>query len=807
MDKDVAINLIYNITILLTLALIYSVFQTKNRIYNLFYKIVLGFLNGGAGLLIMSSAMQLEKGVIFDARSILISVSGMFFGAVPTLIAGLIMITYRIIIGGPGVIMGVLVILTTGSIGILWHRYRFENILESKFPYNLEFYLLGLIVHIDMLLCMFALPKDLVRDTLESMFFPVIILYPMGSYLLCSIFLTQIDRYHLLHKLAESEEKYRQIAENTTDVIWTTDLELNITYISPSIERLFGGSCTSYVNRTLEEKFPPQDLNKLKLILEEELEKDRDPDSDKNRSRIIEVRQYRADGSTSWISMHISFMRNENGTVIGLNGISRDINELKKIETEKARQSALLVSLIDSIPDLIFYKDIQGIYLGCNDSFEKYTGKSKKEIIGKTDYELFPWEVADSFKYHDGEMLKYNRSRHNEEGLIYPDGRKVLVDTLKTPYWDYDGNLIGILGISRDITDRKQKEEEIYHIAYHDHLTGLYNRRFYEEELRRINVRRNMPLTIGMGDVNGLKVINDSFGHTVGDELLKKAAEIIKKSCRADDIIARLGGDEFVLLLPQTSSAEAEKIVERIHELSSKEKINGLDISISFGHETKIKETEAIDDIIKNAEDKMYRNKIYETASWRSKTIDLIMNTLYEKNNREMFHSKRVSRICEEIAIHMNLGKSAVEKIKLAGLVHDIGKIGIDEKILNNPNKLNEDEWYEMKKHSEIGYRILMSAKEFSEIAKYVLEHQEKWDGSGYPNGLKGQEISLEARIISVADAFDAMTGIRTYGQVLTIEEALEEIRRCAGKHFDPGIAKLFVEKVAVSLQQINRVS
>lgn len=803
MDMNIALNLIYNITILITLALFYSIFQTKNRIDHLFYKIILGFLNGAAGLLIMSAAVTLDNGMIFDARSILLGVSGMFLGAVPTWIAGSIMILYRILIGGPGVLTGALVILTTSAIGVLWHRYRIQDILKRKDPYALEFYLLGLIIHIDMLLCMFTMPKAILWDTLEAMFFPVILLYPIGTYLLCRILKNQRERWDLLNQLTESEEKYRQIAENTSDVIWTTDLFLNMTYISPSIEGLFGETPASFSQKKVEEIFPPQDLNTLKAIYKEELEKDQDPYSDKNRTRIIEVKHYRADGSIAWVSMHISFMRDKKGSIIGLNGITRDITEIKKVEVENTRQKALLVSLIDSIPDLIFYKDVEGVYIGCNGSFEAFAGRPKQEIIGKSDEELFPGEAAKAFKYHDQQMLKHKLARHNEEWVLYPDGRKLLMDTLKTPYWDAEGNLIGILGISRDITERKQKEEEIANIAYHDHLTGLYNRRFYEEEMRRIDVRRNLPLTIVMGDVNGLKLVNDSFGHEAGDVMLKKTAEILKKSCRADDIVARLGGDEFVVLLPKTGAAEAEIIVERICELSSQERIKGLGISISLGYETKTQETETMEDIFRNAEDKMYQQKLFKKSSLRSQTIDLIMNALYEKNNREMAHSKRVSRICEEIAIHMNLCDTAVEKIKFAGLVHDIGKIGVDEKILNSSQALNDEEWHEMKKHSEMGYRILMSAKEFSEIAKYVLEHQEKWDGSGYPKGLKGEEISLEARIIAIADAFDAMTGVRNYKRAFSIEEALEEIKRCAGKHFDPEIAKLFVENyAAVSAQR-----
>jgi len=173
----------------------------------------------------------------------------------------------------------------------------------------------------------------------------------------------------------------------------------------------------------------------------------------------------------------------------------------------------------------------------------------------------------------------------------------------------------------------------------------------------------------------------------------------------------------------------------------------------------------------------------------------LIINTLYEKSNREMLHSKRVSEICEDIATKMNFARDDVNQIRIAGLMHDIGKIGIDGKILNKPEKLNNDEWTEMKRHPEIGYRILSSVNEFSEIADYVLEHQEYWNGKGYPRGLKGEEISMQARIITVADAFDAMTSNRTYGKALSEEEATNEIRRCSGTQFDPFIARVFIEK------------
>jgi len=358
---------------------------------------------------------------------------------------------------------------------------------------------------------------------------------------------------------------------------------------------------------------------------------------------------------------------------------------------------------------------------------------------------------------------------------------------------------IEIVGISRNIEERRKAQAESLYLSYHDQLTGLYNRRFYEEELDRLDTENNLPLTIAMGDVNGLKLINDSFGHAAGDELLKRVAEVIRKGCREGDILARLGGDEFSIILPQTNAVEAGKVLDRIKDLLSEEKAGAIGISISFGYETKNNGNEDVQEIIKKTEDHMYRHKIYESSSMRSRTIDLIMNTLFEKNDREMLHSKRVSEICEAIANKMDFDKDDVNQIRIAGLMHDIGKIGIDEKILNTPQALDDDDWKEIKKHPEIGYRILNSVTEFSEIAGDILAHHERWDGTGYPKGLKGEEIPLRARIIAIADSYDAMTVGRAYKAARSEDATAEEIRRCSGTQFDPEIAKIFIAMVLKS--------
>jgi diguanylate cyclase (GGDEF)-like protein/PAS domain S-box-containing protein len=348
----------------------------------------------------------------------------------------------------------------------------------------------------------------------------------------------------------------------------------------------------------------------------------------------------------------------------------------------------------------------------------------------------------------------------------------------------------------RDISERKQMEMKLEYLSYHDQLTGLYNRRYFEEELKRLDVQRNLPLTIVMADVNGLKLINDSFGHAVGDELLKKVSEVMKKGFRADDIIARLGGDEFVVLLPKIDNYDTEQIVKRIKAFALKENVGSIGISISFGWETKNNNDENVQEVLKKAEDHMYKKKLFDSPSMRGKTINAIISTLHEKNKREEAHSHRVSTLCKSMGKALNMSESEIQELKSVGLLHDIGKIAIEENILNKPSKLTDGEWEEIKRHPEIGYRILSTVNDMSEMSEYVLAHHERWDGNGYPKGLKGEKIPLQSRIISIVDTYDAMTSERSYRKALPEETALEELRKNSGSQFDPKLVMLFIEKV-----------
>jgi len=506
-----------------------------------------------------------------------------------------------------------------------------------------------------------------------------------------------------------------------------------------------------------------------------------------------EYRMKHKNGSWVWINDRGKVVsRTKEGKPLLISGTHTDITKRKRAELALKDSEEKYRLLFEHNPLGVIHFDSSGIIINCNENFSKIILTPQKVIVG---YDL--WNFPEK-GFVEALKVALMGKQSTYEGIY-----KLLESEIETnyrvifdPILTDKGIISGGIGIVEDISEKKRKEEEILYLSFHDQLTGLYNRRFYEEELRRLDKERNLPISIIMGDVNGLKLINDSFGHGVGDELLIKAAEIISKGCRSDDIISRVGGDEFVILLPQTNEFEAEQMISRIKNLSSYEKVGSIDISVSFGFETKNKMEYKIEDVFKKAEDDMYNHKLFESPSIHGKTVNTIIKTLYEKNRREEAHSQRVSKLCESMGEVLGLSDYKIKELKTVGLLHDIGKIAIGEHILSKPGKLTDEEWNEIKRHSEIGYRILSTVNEMSEMADYVLAHHERWDGKGYPKGLKADEIPMESRIIAIADAYDAMTGERSYRRPMEEAEVIKELRSNAGTQFDSELVNLFIEKV-----------
>ena len=396
------------------------------------------------------------------------------------------------------------------------------------------------------------------------------------------------------------------------------------------------------------------------------------------------------------------------------------------------------------------------------------------------------------------EVLKDNSTFSEEYQILTASGKIKWVLEHARGLKGEDGKILGLEGMIIDITKRIQKEEEIKYLNYHDTLTGLYNRRYFESQRSIYDCEEHYPLSVIMGDIDGLKLINDSLGHTEGDKLIIAIANILKANSRKSDILARTGGDEFSILMPDTTNDEADRIIKRICaacvEYKRRKSYDTYPLSISLGCATKINSSESITDIMKDAEDNMYRHKMLQSRSLHSYIINSMKSTLYEKSQQTEEHAQRLIQFSHMIGKKMKLSQKQLNELELLSSLHDIGKIGISDLILNKPDKLTEEEWIEMKKHPQIGYRIAMTTPELTPIAEYILCHHERWDGTGYPHGLKGEEIPLISRIIMLADAYDAMTSDRPYRMALTKDEAIREIELCSGYQFDPDIAELFIK-------------
>jgi len=358
-----------------------------------------------------------------------------------------------------------------------------------------------------------------------------------------------------------------------------------------------------------------------------------------------------------------------------------------------------------------------------------------------------------------------------------------------------DITLLKLLGeILANALERKEAEKEIKDLSLKDNLTGLYNRAYFEEEIKRLNTKRQFPLSIIMGDVNSLKVINDTFGPREGDKLLKKIARIIKSCCREEDIVARWGGDEFSILLPKTTEDDAEEILNRIRDVCFKTSDQKIPVSISLGTSTKKNYDYDIKMTVKEAEDWMYRRKLLEIRSISSSIISSLERTLQEKSYETEEHASRLKDMALVLGKSLKLSENKLNELILLSALHDIGKIAIPDDILMKKGKLTRKEWGIVKRHPEIGFNITASSPQLVPIADAVLSHHEWWDGSGYPRGLKGEDIPLVSRIISIVDSYDVMTHNRCYQKAISKKKAMKELERYAGIQFDPSLVKIFLQ-------------
>ena len=649
-------SLLQNAILLFGLGFLFAAASFETKLNKIVVKVIMGLTIGGITLLIMRSPWELEAGLIFDTRTVLLSVTGMFFGVLPTSIATVIALIYRIFLGGNGIYAGVTTIIMSATIGLNW---KYIRKLLPNMPYYIEYYVLGLLVHIVTLISFLLIPWPQAFTVIRSTAIPYLVFFPVITLLLSLVVHHQRYRYQI-----------------------------------------------------------QKDLNQQKILLQSSI------DSTQTMEIFAIDRNY---NYLTFNHFHKISMEKHNG--VKINQDSNFIDSVANIHI-KAR----LKNSIDRV----------------------FNGESFKHVV----------EIED---------LKHN-----------------YLEEVYSPIYS-DKEIIGATIFIEDITLSKQYENEILALSYKDALTGLNNRRKHQEQLLNLNKKKYHPISVVFFDINGLKVMNDAFSHQDGDKLIVLVSNLIVEIFKDfENYISRIGGDEIIVLCPNTEEEVAKKLANKAKIRIENEQINHMAVSVSYGVSVK-REDENFEEVINRAESDLYKNKLFESGSHRNETIKTILNTLKTKDVYSEEHSKRVSDICRQIGRRLGMTKQDLNLLTMISNLHDIGKIAIEDKILNKPAKLNAEEWEIMKRHPETGYRILSSLPEYGEIALDILSHHERYDGKGYPRGIKGEDIPIRARIIAVADAYDAMTSDRPYRNKMTHEEAVTELLDCKGTQFDPKIVDIFM--------------
>ena len=651
-----------------------------------------------------------------------------------------------------------------------------------------------------------------------------------------SIFRNATDQKQAEESLRASEEKYREILATIEEGYYEVDLDGNFLFFNDSLCEMSGYSRDELRQVDYEELY----RNNTKEVFNTYLRVYKTGESEK----MVDWPLVTKGGREIFVEISITLRRDITGDPIGFRGMVRDITERKQAEEALAEHLAfekmlarISTKFVNLPPEQIdtginealknigeFFdvdrsylyhfnedgKTYSNTHLWCKDGVEGYYEKDQNVPVKVNSC----WE---------GELLKGNTVIINDIETMLPgqeadkqDFQFEEIQSLLTIPLTWGGKVFGCFGLDHvnkkhswteeqvnllqvaaelivGAIARHDTDQRIRILSFHDQLTGLYNRYFLGEEMERLNTKRQMPLTVIMADVNSLKLVNDTYGHNRGDELLKTAADIIRNSCRKEDIIARWGGDEFVVLLPQTAADEARLICKRIAEGCKGAFVEDVPVSIALGIATKVSETINISETLQEAEKEMYREKLTESRSIKSKVITSLLKTLTEKSFETDEHTRGMQRIAKIIGAKLNLPDSEMQRLELLITLHDIGKIKIPEAILTKSSSLTDDEWETIRKHPEIGCRIAMATEQFAHVADDILAHHERWDSSGYPKGLKGKSIPLLARITAIADAYEVMSHGRPYKKAMSNNEIFAEFKRCSGTQFDPELVEIFL--------------
>ena len=590
----------------------------------------------------------------------------------------------------------------------------------------------------------------------------------------------------------ESENSYRTIFETSGTAMFILEQDTTISVANTKCQEL-----TGYLREEVEGKkywtdfIHPQDVEWMKYY--HDLRRT-DP--------YAALKQYEFRFLDRYWNVHNAFL-----TIDVIPGTSKSVVSIMDISERKRAEEALQESerrykQEKEYLDNVLQNSADAIVIGDEDGKILRGNKQALNLFGYGVYGNYGKHFSEFYADHEEmkRMLKHLKEKDSlrdyEISILHKDGFAIPCSLSVSLLRDKENNIVGSIGIIRDLREWKKAQQKLEEMSIYDHLTGLYNRAFFEEEMLRLEDGRYSPMGIVVCDVDGLKLINDTYGHGKGDELIKRTSDILRRCFRSSDILARIGGDEFAVLLTESDEETVRNCCERIRlEVDRYHRsMPQTGLSVSIGYAVALEPLIDMNGLFKQADDAMYKEKLQQHKSCRGEAVQALISTLRERDHVTEKHAGCLQEYSIQMGRLMNLSEERLNDLRLLSRFHDLGKVGIPDRTLFKPGRLTSEESKEMKRHSEIGYRIALSTSDLAPIADYILKHHEWWDGSGYPLGLQGKDIPLECRILALVDAYDSMTRDRPYRTAMSAQDARAELQKYAGIQFDPELVENFVK-------------